>query len=347
MSKKHTKPSRWRKALRIILIVLLALAVAVGGTVGVLYLAGKGAFAGNNHAITGASSLIEEIEDEGLTVTFHGDTYRFNENVVTVLCLGVDKKSVQQDSHSGSNGQADSLFLLGLDTATGATKILPISREIMAPVDFYSPSGTFVSTQDAQICLSYAYGATGEESCKNVMKTVSRLLYFMDIDAYMAIDLDGVAALSNAVGGVPVTAIETLKDWHEGDQLNLKGNRAVQYIQGRGSDLEANLRRQKRQKQFLDSFLQQARAHILKDPTKITTYYNTAKRHIVTDLTLAEITYLATKAVKMTSPTYLSIEGETVMGEEYVEFRADEESLLQAALDMYYIKEDKAPEASE
>ena len=75
--------------------------------------------------------------------------------------------------------------------------------------------------------------------------------------------------------------------------------------------------------------------------TRLVTYYQTAVPYITTDLSLAEITYLAKSCLTRNignSLKYLKIKGETVMGEKHAEFYADSDSVFEAVLDAFYIK---------
>lgn len=150
-------------------------------------------------------------------------------------------------------------------------------------------------------------------------------------------------ALTDVVGGVRLTPNETLNSSsgtiYEGRETVLKGALVDTYLRSRGSDVEANNRRMQRQKQFVTAFASQAGNQVLSDFGKLTRFYNTAVPYTVTDVTLSELTYLASCCLTAdvgNSIVYNSISGETVMGEKYVEFHADSQSVFEAVLKTFY-----------
>ncbi len=346
------RPANIRRVWRILLAVLIAvvvLALVATSVYYALYWSGRAAlFDRDNTDITAPESLVDSTEDEGKTVSYQGKTYRFKENVISLLFMGVDKTSIDHNQGYGKNGQADSLFLAVIDTKTGGAKVLPLSRETMVDVNLYSVNGTYAGVENTQLCLAYAYADTAEKGCENVIRSVGRLLYGMPVDGYIAIDMDGVAALNNAVGGVRVTVLEDLSFGpykntvilKKGQQIRLNDQTVLGYIRTRGEDADANNRRMARQKQFLNEFIRVAAANVKKDFTKIERYYTAAKPYAVSDLTLSEITYLAsTFLVGGGAIEYLPVLGNSVAGEEYIEFYPDETSLYEAVLAAFYTVE--------
>ncbi len=341
---------RWPKALRIALLALaslIGLALALAIVYYALYQSGRHSFYDRENSITPPASLVETIEDEGKTVVYQGKTYRYNEAVVSLLFLGVDKQSIGTAGSYGTNGQADSLFLATLDTKTGAVKVIPLSRESMVDVNLYAVDGSYLGSKKTQLCLAYAYAAGAKQGCENVMRSVGRLLYGMPIDGYIALDMNGVVALNRAVGGIQVTVPEQLIiqaagqtiTLRKGQTIRLNNDTVLPYIRNREEDAGANERRMIRQKQFLNEFIRVAAAEVKRDFSKLETYYTAAKPYTASDLTLAEITYLASTYLVggQQSITYQAVTGKSVAGAEHAEFYPDEVSLYETILDTFYI----------
>lgn len=345
---EHASPKKPRRWLRVLIAVVAAFAAAALLLTGVyywLYTQGRLTLRRGAGDISAPESMVDAVEDDGMTVQYRGASYRYNEDVVSVLFLGVDKKTVSRNEGYGRNGQADSLFLAAIDTKSGAVRILPLTRESMVDVDIIGVGGGYAGVEKTQLCLAYAYGATGDESCRNVARSVSRLLYGVPVDAYVAIDLQGVKTLTNAVGGVPVTALETFQagnfSFVQGQKVTLKGNNAEAYIRYRKDSVDGNSLRMKRQQQFLEAFFQKAKSQIKSNFTVVGTYYNTAKPYIVSNLTLSQITYLAGSGLTSGDDRgieYISITGETVKGEKFVEFYPDATSTYEAVLAAFYTR---------
>ena len=100
----------------------------------------------------------------------------------------------------------------------------------MTDVNVYSDLGNFIGTEKLQLCLAYTYGDGKEKSCENTVRAVSRLFYGMPVAAYAALDLDAIAVLTDAVGGVEVTVTKdlTIQDpsLKEGERKVLTGEQA-------------------------------------------------------------------------------------------------------------------------
>ncbi len=346
MTKKHNNPRRLWRILLTVLITVAVVALVIASVYYALYWSGRAALFDREGSLDAPESLVDSIEDDGRTVEYRGQTYRYNDAVVSLLFMGVDKTSLNLDAGYGHNGQADSLFVAAIDTRDGTVSILPLSRETMVDVNLYSVTGSYAGVEKTQLCLAFAYAATAQDGCENVARSVSRLLYGMPVDGYIAIDMDGVAALNAAVGGVEVTSLEDITLHNngnpvfikQGQRIRLGRNTVLDYVRHRDQDVNANNRRMARQKQFLTEFIRTAADSAKKDFTKIEKYYAAAKPYTVSDLDLKKITYLASTYLVggRTALDYVSIVGDTVMGENHVEFYPDDTSLYETILKVYY-----------
>ena len=77
----------------------------------------------------------------------------------------------------------------------------------------------------------------------------------------------------------------------------------------------------------LKALFDQLKERIMANPTVALEILDQLSNYINTDLELSEITYLARNIGKMNfdSDTVVRLQGETVMGEKYAEFHADQE----------------------
>lgn len=328
-----------KKIIIIVLAVLLAIVLALVGTFLILTYVGKSQF---HDADTHISAEEITIEDEA-TITYNGKKYTLNENIVSVLVMGIDRENVNENFGSGNNGQADVIFVATIDTETKRTCIIPISRETMVDVNLYTQDGKFAGTNREQLCLAYAYGNTTERSSQNVLTSVKRLLYGINISSYVTIEMEGVEKLTDLVGGVEITSLETLNSnklpLTKGEKLTLNGIQSTTYIQYRDDDIEANARRMARQKQFLSALMNETSNEISNDYTKLATLYTALSPYFNSDISFAQIAYLAQNCLTMNfgdTMQYKTIEGTLTQGEEWVEFEADKESTLQTVIDVFY-----------
>lgn len=329
-----------KKIIIIVLAVLLAIVLALVGTFLILTYVGKSQF---HDADTHISAEEVTIEDE-TTITYNGEKYTLNENIVSVLVMGIDRENVNENFGSGNNGQADVIFVATIDTETKRTCIIPISRETMVDVNLYTQDGKFAGTNREQLCLAYAYGDTTEQSSQNVLTSVKRLLYGINISSYVTIEMEGVEKLTDILNGIEVNALESINSTKlttiKGQRINLNGKQAKAYISYRDDDVEANARRMSRQKQFLSALMNETSNEISNDYTKLATLYTAISPFFNSDISFAQIAYLAQNCLTINfgdTIQYKTIEGTLNQGEEWIEFEADKESALQTVIDVFYL----------
>ena len=156
--------------------------------------------------------------------------------------------------------------------------------------------------------------------------------------------MDGVEKLTDSVGGVEVTFLEDIVaknfNLYKGQKTKLNGDTSRTYITYRGDDTEANSRRMQRQKQFLSALMNKTGNAVLNDFSNLSKYYNTRSPYFSTNVSFAQITYLAQNCLTMNfgdALDYKTIDGTLTQGEEWVEFTANEESVLQTVIDVFYI----------
>ena len=293
-----------------------------------------------------------EIEDDGRTVTYKGDKYVYNEDIITILFMGVDKLletdaesgTEESESQIGTNGQADTLVLGVIDKKNEKISFINVSRDTMADIDIYNVNNEFLRSEKRQICLQYAYGDGKKTSCEYTVNALRRYLYGMPINAYAAIDYDAIAVLNDAVGGVEVNVLEDLSagryaELVQGKNVTLFGDMAEYYCRTRDSySVDANNYRMARQKQYLMAFMQKALELVRADLGFSLSLYNTAKPYMVTDIGVSEVTYLATTVTGygIETDAIKSIPGEITLLEDHAAFYADETALYELILNTFY-----------
>jgi len=283
--------------------------------------------------------------DDGKTVSYKGDTYVLNENITTVLLIGVDKTELEEDATRGEGGEADCILLMSMDTKTGETKIVNISRESYVQVDIYSASEKLIESKNTQLCRAYAFGDGGELSCENTMKSVKRLLYGMPIHSYLALDMRFIGAATDAVGGITLTTLSDVKmpDKRivpQGTEVELWGREAEYYIRYRDKKLlESNLLRMDRQKQFVEIFAKKALSETKKDLSTLMDLYSAMTEYMTTDLTLADVTFLLGTFLNHGATfEFTSIKGELDRMDQNAIYYLDEANTYETVLDLYYTK---------
>lgn len=349
-SKKEKKEKKEKGRLtpfKICIVILCMLILMLGSVVSAFfYMRAKGERALQTEKVKVETTTPEdvEVEEDGKYIIYNGKRYCYNEDVINILCMGLDRSlNETSEDNIGANGQADVLVLAALDAQTGRFSLINISRETMVDVKKYNVNGQYLGTEEMQICLSYAYGDGKETSCLNTIDSVSRLMYGTPIHAYAAIDLDSISILNDAVGGVTLTLMEDFSRWDsamvKGATITLDGRQAYRYVRSRDVyNLESNNLRMNRQKQYLMAFLQKALAAAKEDMNVPLALYQTASDYMVTDIGTSEVTYLASLVLEhgISDGAMKTVPGEVIQGEVHAEFIPDDQGLYELIIDVFY-----------
>ncbi len=342
------KKCKIKKVLLWIGVSILSLILISAIILSIFILVGKKSllsFSGIDASQTVSDSVVE---DDGKTVFYKDEKYIYNDNVTAVLFMGVDDYSEGEfkESVRGDNNQADALFLYVMDTKSGKSTIIPIPRDTITDIDLYSPEGKYVSSSKKQICLAYAYGDAKHISCENTVKAVSRLFYGISINSYVAIKIKAIEPLTNAVNGVPVTPLNDISvgnmNYKAGKTVVLNGKKSLAFVQQRNNDLAASLDRMARQKMFIENFFKKSldmTKQDIKTPIKL---YNIATKNMVTNINLPKVSYFTTCVLNGSAKggiEFKSIKGQMIQGENgLAEYHADENSVYETVLDVFYKK---------
>lgn len=332
MTAKTRKPFNYK----ILIIVLCSILAVILALVGAFFIFIK----------VGEKRLREKLSysDYGMTedeaygdyaeVFHNGQGYVYNENIINILCIGVDKDNPNNKNYR----QADAIYLLSLDTEANVMNVITISRNSLTDIDIYDMNNEYMATEKAQICLSYVYGKDDTHSTLLTCRATSRLLYNIPINAYYTLFMDSVDDLVNAVGGVEVVMPDDMTDvnksWTKGKKIKLKGKEALRFVQYRE---ETHSPRLERQKLFINSFVNAAKKAITKNASLPGNLYNKLLKNSVTDLDASQVTYLATEMVDAKFQMH-SIKGNVGFDGMYETFEVDDEALFETVLDLFYIK---------
>ena len=289
-------------------------------------------------------TIDEVLELEEGQILVEGEVYEYNKDILTFLCMGVDSRSgIGKEKTPGTAGQADALLMVVVNPRKEDINVIAINRDTMTDIEIYDTAGMYQREEKAQITLQYAYGDGKEKSCQLMEQVVSELFYGIPIHGYGALDMQSIAILNDAVGGVEVTVLEDMtkfkKSWTKGAQVHLKGEDALRYISRRDTAyMGTNLGRVERQKQYLTAYVTQLKKKVKENVTFPVTLLGQIQKHMVTSLTAQEITYLADVLLgyDFSMENIISIPGESKMGEKHEEFYIDDAALKQIIIDVFY-----------
>ncbi len=336
----HKKNKGWKKAIIITIIILLILILSAISALLIATNIGKGEMLDENkNAVITVPEEVENYEN-GKIITYKGKKYQLNENMTSILFMGVDEREFEEDdANYGTNGNADVIMLMTIDTETGKSNLISISRDTMAEIDVYSTEGKYTGTETSQVALAFSYGNGKETSCENEVKAVRRMFYNIPISSYLALDLDSIGTINDAVGGVTVTSPETIGPFKEGESVTLIGDMAETFVRTRNTaELDSNSKRMERQKIYLSGFFNKFIESTKNNIMTPVDLFNSASSYMVTNIDLSKVTYLSGLLMQknFTDFNLQTIPGEIKQGEVYAEYYVDEDKFLEMFLDIYY-----------
>lgn len=283
-------------------------------------------------------------------VRYKETTYAYNEDIMAFLFMGIDKNDdVEEVAEGTSGGQADALFLMVLNPHDKSIKVIGINRNTMTDVDLYNKDGAYMTTVTAQIAVQHGFGNGMEESCEYQLDAVKKLFYNLPIHGYCAINMSTVMPLTDMLGGIELEALEDVRSSFRedrgayvvksGERTHLDGRSAYSYVRYRDINIAGSSdTRLKRQKQYLEEVISRIKAETKKDISLPVKLYNAVESQMVTDVTIDEVTYLASIAIDYSFDTeqFYFLKGETVQGEKFEEYYIDEDALYEMILNIFY-----------
>ena len=290
---------RWKKTLLIIGSALLSLVLLVTGILLVLNLIGSyELFNDDDMHITNPEEVSAQVQDEGDYIVYNGELYKRNDNVTSILFMGVDKRGIDDLASEGLGGQADVIVMIAIDFEKGLTNFIAVPRDVVTDVAVYSPGGNYVGMKKQQICLAYAYGDGKKKSCENMVASVRRLFYNIPVNTYYALDLDGISELNDAIDGVDVVSPETISSFVAGQSYHLVGEQSESFVRARSMErLDANVLRMKRQQTYTQSFADKMIAQTKQDISVPLKLFNESAPYSCTSLNPAKVTAMAQKLI--------------------------------------------------
>lgn len=292
-------------------------------------------------------TFADERQDQELSlssqVVWEGATYERDPNVVPVLFIGTDQDTGR--TAPGYNGQADALILMGIDTAEGDVTCISLSRNAKTQIEAFDPvTRESEGLQEDYLCLAYSYGGTDRHSGTLCCDAVSRMLG-VGVGAYLILDMSGVGALADALGGVELTAIEDVfkTDIKQGQEVTLQGQSALEYVWQRDErDDYSAAGRLARQAQFARAFASQALAEAQSDPAALMELWDVVQEHSKTNLSTNELAFLLASVAANGASGTDGVEMLTIPGElqpvpgRMSQFITDEAAAQEMMLEVFY-----------
>lgn len=277
-------------------------------------------------------------------IEIDGVSYRPRKRLTTVLLLGIDRW--EADAASGTRyqngGQADFQLLVVFDESEKKVSALHVNRDLMVEMTVINLLGEAVGTRTAQICLAYSYGDGDQLSCELAKNSLSARLMSIPIDSCLAMRLDGICALNDALGGIEVTLDEDFSAYDSamtmGTTLTLTGKQAEYYLRYRYDVGDGtNASRLLRQRRYMEAAKPILRQKLEGSASELSAILDAVEPYLVTDMSRGRLMNLFDLAARCSIEPVQELPGENVVGENgYYEFYPDEEMLTQILLDLFY-----------
>ncbi|MGI6670003.1 MAG: LCP family protein [Christensenellales bacterium] len=325
--KQHVKKPGTK--LKAVCVLLIAVAILLG-----LYRGGRWLETRRNNPEPHGN--YQERKANETTVTYDGIAYRQRKNLTSILLMGIDHDSGE------TGGQADFLQLIVIDDTSRTLKRLSIDRDTMTPITVLGVLGNRSGVRTAQVSLSHGFGDGKEQSCELTAEAVSNLLLGMPVDFYLAMNLDGIAALNDMAGGVTVTLADDFSAQDpamaQGTTLTLHGDQAEIYVRSRRNvGVGTNEARMVRQEQYVAKLFAQLDTQMRSDQSFSGTMFDTLSPYLTTSVGRGRLINVVWLAKDYARQEPLSISGEHRVGSDgFMQFYADEASLYEAVLDLFY-----------
>lgn len=274
------------------------------------------------------------------TIVRDGVKYFPRQDITTVLIMGIDEYGEVRAFEPNKAGGVDMAALLIFDEQTQSASILSLNRDTMMPIRKLDENGKPVGSFVGQLTYSHMYGTGLEDSCENTRQVISDFLYGISIDYYMAMNMDAISILNDAVGGVTVNVVDDFSSIDPAitkGEVTLRGDQAVTFVRSRkGLGDQLNVSRMERQRVYMDAFLKALRAKTESSDSFALKAYADVSPYIVTDISSNVFSGMLQRYSDYSLAEMVIPEGENVLGEQYMEFHVDEEKLDEVILQLFY-----------
>ena len=279
--------------------------------------------------------------DDLKTVTWQGETYRYNDHLSNFLFLGIDtRETVETETGNADAGQADALYLVSWDRVENQVNLISIPRDTMTPIEVFDLVGDSLGLTENHISLAYGYGDGRYGSLELAENAVSDLFYGIPIQGACAMSLDGISELVRSLGDVQVVVPddsleERYPEFKAGETVTITPDNAEIFLRNRDTSIsQTAIARMERQQAFLTAVEEIVTA----DSSKLTRAYEDLTPYLVSSISNDWLVKLTDAISKTEQVTRWTVPGEGTEGEFFDEYYVDDDALYQKVLETFYKK---------
>ena len=333
-----------RKLIKILSCILAVLVVGAGGVFFAAYQRLKNI---SPEILLGNQNTEPGVEKPKTYVMYKGERYYYNDNLVTLMLIGIDQSEAESRENLGA--RSDTMVVCAIDIKENTLKMIVCPRDTKALVRHIDLEGNVYKEDYNKLNSSFPFGGGNRDRNKgaeNVIFNVKRVLscdgkYDIPLEKYGGINMDGVTPLNNAVGGVTVTLKEAVTGVGEkGETVKLNGDQAFTFcIQRKIKGMDGtDISRGQRQMQFLMGL---AKAVKSMEVTKIPSIYSSMTKYAFTNLTTDEMVAYAKilKNINLDTMKQTQLAGKSGKVGNGSGWILDEQALEQTVIDTFYIKD--------
>lgn len=280
--------------------------------------------------------------DSDVRLEADGRTYVYREMETTnYLLIGVDDADGDRAEFTGG-GQADFLVLLCVDRRNRSITPVMVDRDTVAEVTTYGVFGHESGRREMQICLAQAFHGQGQTGSANTVGVLTGLLGGVRIDHYMAVDIDGIGILNDAIGGVRVTLTDdfTALDpaMAKGEDILLDGRQAELFVRSRMTVADGtNASRMKRQRLYLESLLTKLFGENDPEGAPFEEALDAMQGHYETDMSESAVLSALRRYSGYEWKPFVELPGEYGVDEDgFTEFRLDERKTTEVLIEIWF-----------
>ena len=231
-------------------------------------------------------------------------------------------------------------MLIVCDETNKTYTVLYLNRDTMVTMDVLGVRGEYAGTAYGQLALAHTYGTGLEDSCLNVKSTLMNFIHGMTIDYYVAMNMDALPVLNDAVGGVTVNVKDDFSKVNPSitmGELTLRGDQVIDFVRTR-KDVgdQKNVTRMARQREYVDGFLRQLMNREQENIEFAIGLYEEVAPYIVTDCSAENLSGMLDRYAEFTLAEVVTPEGESAVVDGHYEFYVDEEKLDELILRLFY-----------
>ena len=275
------------------------------------------------------------------TILRDGVEYFPRQDVTVMLVLGIDQYGpVESSNYYRNYGSADSVMLLVFDETNKDCTVLYLNRDTMLDMDVRGVRGEYAGTTYGQLALAHTYGTGLEDSCENVKNTLMNFMHGLTVDYYVAMNMDAIPILNDAVGGVTVNVTDDFSKVNPTitmGELTLQGDQVVDYVRTR-KDVgdQKNVTRMQRQKEYVDGFLKALMEKEQENIEFAVNLYEQVAPYIVTDCSVNALSGMLDRYAEFTLKEVVTPAGENIIEDGHYAFYVDQKELDALILKLFY-----------